>query len=193
MVFNQTARTLGNLGLFGVPQKLGRALGRNSACSIVPRRDFGCSRQRKRANNKRPPDRSGRPLSISGDGSFLRPLSLGFYRGQSSIECSHPCGDGGILRYSFELGRLRENGFFRFRRPLGLCLFSNLRLGGDMLRLVFDLTGRFDKVLDLARFFAFFMIFPIRFDLVQIGLQSYSSHAVGMDVSVERHAARSAV
>jgi hypothetical protein len=27
--------------------------------------------------------------------------------------------------------------------------------------------------LDLARFFAFFMDSPIRFDLVQIGLQSY--------------------
>ena len=37
--------------------KLGRALGRNSACLIVPRRDFGCSRQRKRANNKRPAGR----------------------------------------------------------------------------------------------------------------------------------------
>src|SRR3954470_16625092 len=60
--FNRTAPNfLGNLGLFGVPQKVGRALGRNSASLIVPRR-IGCSRQRKRANNKRPADPKGRPL-----------------------------------------------------------------------------------------------------------------------------------
>ena len=67
MGFNQTARTfLGNLGLFGVPQKLGRAPGRNNACSIVPRSDIGCSHQRERAKNKRPADpmRVGR-FSIS--------------------------------------------------------------------------------------------------------------------------------
>jgi hypothetical protein len=33
MVFNQTARTPDNLGLFGGAQKLARALGRNRACS----------------------------------------------------------------------------------------------------------------------------------------------------------------
>ncbi len=27
-------------------------------------------------------------------------LSLGFHGGQSSIECSHPCGDGRFLSYS---------------------------------------------------------------------------------------------
>ena len=32
--------------------------------------------------------------------SSLEPLSLGFHGGQSSIECSHPCGDGRILSYS---------------------------------------------------------------------------------------------
>jgi hypothetical protein len=65
--FNQTARTLGNLGLSGVSQKLGRPLGRNSACSIVPRRDSGCSHQRKRANNKTPAGRRVGRSSISGD------------------------------------------------------------------------------------------------------------------------------
>src|SRR6478735_4174510 len=59
--FNQISQKLDNLGLFGVPQKIGRALGRNSARSIVPR-DIGCSHQRKRAKNKRPADRKGRPL-----------------------------------------------------------------------------------------------------------------------------------
>src|SRR6267142_1224704 len=65
MVFNQTARTPGNLGLSGVPQRLGRPLGRNSACSIVPRRDSGCSHQRKRANNKTPAGRRVGRSSIS--------------------------------------------------------------------------------------------------------------------------------
>jgi len=37
----------------------------------------------------------------------------------------------------------------------------------------FALTRRFYEVLDLALFFAFFMISPFRFDLVQIGLPSY--------------------
>jgi hypothetical protein len=49
MAFNQTGRTLHNPGLFGVPQKLRRALGRNSACLIVPRRATGCFHQRNRA------------------------------------------------------------------------------------------------------------------------------------------------
>jgi hypothetical protein len=44
-------------------------------------------------------------------------------------------------------------------------------LAPTRFELVFDLTRRFDEVLDLARFFAFFMIFP-RFNLVQIGPQS---------------------
>src|SRR6185312_7086130 len=63
MVSNQT----GNLGLFGVPQRLGHPLARNSACSIVPRRGSGCSHQRKRANNKTPAGRRVGRSSISGD------------------------------------------------------------------------------------------------------------------------------
>jgi hypothetical protein len=54
-------------------------------------------------------------------------------------------------------------------------------LAPTRFELVFDLTRRFDEVLDLARFFAFFMIFPIRFNLVQIGPQSCCWQAVGMD------------
>jgi hypothetical protein len=63
MAFNQTAHTLGNPGLFGVAQKLCRALGRNNVCSIVPRRDSGCLHQRKRAKNKHRPAPEGRPLT----------------------------------------------------------------------------------------------------------------------------------
>ena len=73
--FNRTAPLfLGNLGLFGVPQKVGRALGRNSASSIVPRRHPGCSHQRKRANNKRLADRRVGRFSISGDKPVAHPV-----------------------------------------------------------------------------------------------------------------------
>src|SRR4051812_38989062 len=69
MVFNQTARMLGKLKLFGVPQKLGRAPSRNSASSTAPRRHPGCSHQRKRAKNKSLADPKGRPLFHLGDNS----------------------------------------------------------------------------------------------------------------------------
>jgi hypothetical protein len=65
--------------------------------------------------------------------SLLGPLLLGFHCGQSSADCSQPCGDGRFLSYLLELRRLREDGFFRFRRRLGLYLFASLRLGADML------------------------------------------------------------
>ena len=74
-------------------------------------------------------------------------------------------------RFSFDvLGRMD---FFDF---VGRLVFVCLRvfdLAATRFELFFDLTRRFDEVLDLARFFAFFMISPVRFDLVQIGLQSY--------------------
>jgi hypothetical protein len=46
---------------------------------------------------------------------------------------------------------------------------------------VFDLTRRFDEVLDLVRFFAFFMLRPIRFNLAHIGPQSVCWQATGDD------------
>jgi hypothetical protein len=91
MVFNQTARTLGNLGLFGVPRKLGRTLGRNSACSIVPRRDFGCSHQRKRAKNKRPAGRRVGRFSILGDNPEAAKITL--RNGARIIEETWPADD----------------------------------------------------------------------------------------------------
>jgi hypothetical protein len=48
-------------------------------------------------------------------------------------------------------------------------------------KLVFDLTRRFDEVLDLLRFFAFFIILPIGFSSVQIGPQSGCWQADGID------------
>ena len=54
--------------------------------------------------------------------------------------------------------------FFDF---VGRLVFVCLRvfdLAAIRFELVFDLARRLDEVLDLARFFAFFMISPIRFD-----------------------------
>ena len=106
MVFNQTARTPGKLGLSGVPQRLGRPLGRNSACSIVPRRDSGCSHQRKRANNKTPAGRRVGRSSISGDNP----------EGSCLISCSHasplvgcitpPIERGCVARQTMAMGHL---------------------------------------------------------------------------------------
>jgi hypothetical protein len=55
---------------------------------------------------------------------------------------------------------LGRTDFFDF---VGRLVFVCLRvfdLAATRFELVFDLTRRFDEVLDLARFFAFFMIFP---------------------------------
>ena len=71
--------------------------------------------------------------------------------------------------------------FFDFVGGLAFICLRVFDLAPTRFELVFDLTRRFDEVLDLARFFAFFMIFPIRFNLVQIGPQSSRWRAVGMD------------
>src|SRR6476660_5233754 len=63
--------------------------------------------------------------------------------------------------FSFDvLGRLD----FLVGRSVFLCL-RVFDLAATRFELFFDLTRRFDEVLDLARFFAFFMISPVRFDL----------------------------
>jgi hypothetical protein len=68
MAFNQTGRTLHNPELFGVPQKPRRALGRNSAFLIVPRRATGCFHQRNRAIRSL----AGRKVGHSLNGQSLR-------------------------------------------------------------------------------------------------------------------------
>jgi hypothetical protein len=61
------------------------------------------------------------------------------------------------------LGRID---FFDFVGGLAFICLRVFDMAPIRFELVFDLTRRFDEVLDLARFFAFFMIFPIRFNLV---------------------------
>src|SRR4051794_23783343 len=74
-------------------------------------------------------------------------------------------------RLSFEV--LERTDFFDFVCPLVFVCLRVFDLAATRFEPPFDLTRRFDEVLDLARFFAFFMISPFRFDLVPIGLQSY--------------------
>jgi hypothetical protein len=74
-------------------------------------------------------------------------------------------------RFSFDV--LGSTRFFDFVGPLVFVCLRVFDLAATRLEPAFDLTRRFGEVWDLARFFAFFMISPVRFDLVQIGLQSY--------------------
>jgi hypothetical protein len=61
-------------------------------------------------------------------------------------------------RFSFDLlGRLD---FFDFVGRLVVVCLRAFDLAATRFDLFFDLTRRFDEVLDLARFFAFFMISP---------------------------------
>ena len=62
--------------------------------------------------------------------------------------------------------------FVAFVGRLAFVVLVLFDLAPARFRLVFDLTRRFDEAFDLARFFAFFMIFLIRYSLVQIGPQS---------------------
>ena len=86
---------------------------------------------------------------------------------------ANPAATAASLATCLSFGVLGRMAFFDFVG--GLAFFICLRvfnLPPTRFELVFDLTRRFDEVLDLACFFAFFMIFPIRFKLVQIGPQS---------------------
>jgi hypothetical protein len=67
------------------------------------------------------------------------------------------------------LGRMD---FFAFVGRLAFVVLLLFDLAPARFNLVFDVTRRFDAVFNLARFFAFFMILPIRFSLMQIGPQS---------------------
>jgi hypothetical protein len=71
--------------------------------------------------------------------------------------------------------------FFDFVGRLVLLCLRVFDLAPTRFKLVFDLTRRFDEVLDLLRFFAFFMILPIGFSSVQIGPQSGCRQADGID------------
>ena len=109
------------------------------------------------------------------------PLRWGSTADRAVSSAATPAATAASLATRFSFDVLRRLDFFDF---VGSFVFVCLRvfdLAATRFELVFDLTRRFDEVLDLARFFAFFMISPVQFDLVQIGLQSYCWQAVGMD------------
>jgi hypothetical protein len=94
---------------------------------------------------------------------------------------ANPAATAASLATCLSFGVLGRMDFFDFVGGLAFICLRVFDLAPTRFELVFDLTRRFDEVLDLARFFAFFMIFPIRFNLVQIGPQSCCWQAVGMD------------
>src|SRR3954464_10142486 len=90
--------------------------------------------------------------------SFSAPFRWGSNADRAVPSAAAPAATAASLatRFSFDvLGRLD---FFDFVRRV-VCL-RVLDLAATRFELFFDFTRRFDAVLDLARFFAFFMIPP---------------------------------
>jgi hypothetical protein len=79
---------------------------------------------------------------------------------------ANPAATAASLATCLSFGVLGRMDFFDFVGGLTFICLRVFDLAPTRFELVFDLTRRFDEVLDLARFFAFFMIFPIRFNLV---------------------------
>jgi len=70
--------------------------------------------------------------------------------------------------------------FFDFVGRLVFVCLRDFDLAATRFELVFDLTRRFDEVLDLARFLAFFMISPsIRFSSDWASILLLASGLVG--------------
>jgi hypothetical protein len=86
------------------------------------------------------------------------------------------------LATRFKVELLGRTDFFDFAGRLAFVVLLVFDLLPARFRLVFDLTLRFDEVLDLVRFFAFFMPRPIRFNLAHIGPQSVCLQAGGDDL-----------
>ena len=90
-----------------------------------------------------------------------------------------PAATAASLATRFRVEVLGRTDVFDFVGRLAFVVLLVFDLALAYFLLVFDLTRRFDEVLDL-RFFAFFMIRPIRFSLVQIGPQSVCWQAGGI-------------
>jgi hypothetical protein len=76
-----------------------------------------------------------------------------------------PAATAASLATRFKVEVLGRMDFFDFVGRLAFVVLLVFDLLPACFRLVFDLTRRFDEVLDLVRFFAFFMLRPIRFKL----------------------------
>jgi hypothetical protein len=91
-----------------------------------------------------------------------------------------PAATAASLATRFRVEVLGRTDFFDFAGRLAFVVLLVFDLAPARFKLVFDLTRRFDEVLDLLRFFAFFMILPIGFSSVQIGPQSGCWQADGI-------------
>jgi hypothetical protein len=113
--------------------------------------------------------------------SFSAPFRWGSIADRAVPSAATPAATAASLatRFSFDvLGRLD---FFDF---VGRLVFVCLRvfdLAATRFELFFDLTRRFDELLDLARFFAFFMIPPFDSIWLRLGFHPIAGQAVGMD------------
>ena len=92
-----------------------------------------------------------------------------------------PAATAASLATRFKVEVLGRTDFFDFAGRLAFVVLLVFDLLPACFRLVFDLTRRFNEVLDLVRFFAFFMLRPIRFNLAHIGPQSVCWQAGGDD------------
>jgi hypothetical protein len=75
---------------------------------------------------------------------------------------ANPAATAASLATCLSFGILGRIDFFDFVGGLAFICLRVFDLALTRFELVFNLTRRFDEVLDLARFFAFFMIFPIQ-------------------------------
>ena len=92
-----------------------------------------------------------------------------------------PAATAASLATRFKVEVLGRSDFFDFAGRLAFVVLLVFDLLPARFGVVFDLTRRFDEVLDLVRFFAFFMLRPIRFNLAHIGPQSVCWQATGDD------------
>ncbi|HET9535344.1 MAG TPA: hypothetical protein VFP43_08375 [Mesorhizobium sp.] len=92
-----------------------------------------------------------------------------------------PAATAASLATRFRVEVLGRTDFFDFAGRLAFVVLLVFDLAPARFKLVFDLMRRFDEVLDLLRFFAFFIILPVGFSSVQIGPQSGCWQADGID------------
>jgi hypothetical protein len=92
-----------------------------------------------------------------------------------------PAATTASLATRFRVEVLGRTDFFDFAGRMAFVVLLVFDLAPARFKLVFDLTRRFDEVLDLLRLFAFFMILPLGFSSVQIGPQSGYWQADGID------------
>jgi hypothetical protein len=101
------------------------------------------------------------PLPAASSAAFC----WGFIAERAVPTAAKPAATAASLATRFKVEVLGRRDFVDFAGRLAFVVLLVFDLLPACFRLVFDLTRRFDEVLDLVRFFAFFMLRPIRFKL----------------------------